>query len=381
MVEALKNISEGNDIEKYMDVDNILKYMAVHTFSANEDSLSGSMAHNYYLYEYDGKLNIIPLDYNLAFAGMGRGRENGEEDRESNATSLINDAIDTPFSITEFFDALLENEEYLNKYHEYLNMLVEEYVYGGRFEEVYESYRNTIDELVKTDPNAFYDYEEYENAVSVLYETIMLRAESIEGQLNGSIPSTDEGQKAESASLVDASYINLSDMGSMNMGGGGGFNFGNREMADAGDMTSGASLDTEESERVPGAGGLDFGNMPDMENFSPGDMPEMGEFQPGEMPEGENAQEGNMQGRPGRGGFNRGNMPNMGEFDPENMPNMGDFDSENVPDMGNFQPGNMPGATGGSFSSFSVTNIIIYVACLAGMIVAIVVISRVKRNK
>ena len=50
VVNALKNISEGNDLEEYLDVDNILKYMAVHTFSVNQDSLSGSMAHNYYLY-------------------------------------------------------------------------------------------------------------------------------------------------------------------------------------------------------------------------------------------------------------------------------------------------------------------------------------------
>ena len=42
-----------------MDVDNILKYMAVHTFVVNDDSLSGTMAHNYYLYEYNGKLNIL----------------------------------------------------------------------------------------------------------------------------------------------------------------------------------------------------------------------------------------------------------------------------------------------------------------------------------
>ena len=51
VVAALKAISEGNteDIEKYMDVDNILKYMAVHEFAVNADSLSGNMAHNYYL--------------------------------------------------------------------------------------------------------------------------------------------------------------------------------------------------------------------------------------------------------------------------------------------------------------------------------------------
>ncbi|MBR5359416.1 MAG: CotH kinase family protein, partial [Lachnospiraceae bacterium] len=153
VVKALKNISEGTDLEEYMDIDNILKYMAVHTFVVNMDSLSGTMAHNYYLYEYKGQLNIIPWDYNLSLGGMGN---EGED-----ATSTINDAIDTPFSSTEFFDTLLENEEYLERYHEYLNMLVEEYVYGGRFDEVYNRIRSQIDELVETDPTAFYEYDEY----------------------------------------------------------------------------------------------------------------------------------------------------------------------------------------------------------------------------
>ena len=69
----MKNISEGTNLETYMDIDNILKYMAVHTFVVNDDSLSGTMAHNYYLYEYNGKLNILPWDYNLSFGGMSMG--------------------------------------------------------------------------------------------------------------------------------------------------------------------------------------------------------------------------------------------------------------------------------------------------------------------
>ena len=211
VVTALKNISEGTDLEEYLDIDNILKYMAVHTFSVNQDSLSGNMAHNYYLYEYEGKLNIFPWDYNLSLGGMGMG--------DTDASEMINDAIDTPFSGTEFFDTLLENEEYRSIYHEYLKKLCEEYVEGGRFDEVYSRIRSQIDELVETDPTAFYTYDEYKVAAETLYETVMLRAESIEGQLSGSIPSTDEGQRADDSTLVDASAIDTSVMGSFNMGG------------------------------------------------------------------------------------------------------------------------------------------------------------------
>ena len=209
VVNALKNISEKNNIETYMDVDNLLKYMAVHVFSVNEDSLSGSMAHNYYLYEYNGKLNILPWDYNLSFGGMGM---------KGNSSDIINDAIDTPFQGTNFFDALLENEEYLEKYHEYLNKLIEEYINNGKFDEFYNRTKQQIDSLVESDPTAFYTYDEYKEATEMLYKVVKLRGESISKQMSGIIPSTNDGQKKDSANLIDTSDINTSIMGQMNMG-------------------------------------------------------------------------------------------------------------------------------------------------------------------
>ena len=271
VVEALKNISEGTDLEKYLDVDNVLKYMAVHTFSVNMDSLSGSMAHNYYLYEYNGQLNIFPWDYNLSFGGMSMGSS-------GNATDMVNDAIDTPFSGTQFFDALLENEEYLERYHEYLRQLVEEYVYGGRFEETYNRIRKQIDALVETDPTAFYSYDEYNTAAELLYKVVLLRAESIDGQLDGTIPSTDSAQKSNTASFVDASGIDVKAMGQFNMGGFSGDNvvkagkrtagrFGNRTSESTGpesaETETGSAL--EESTR-PSFSGNPFGSRSENNN-------------------------------------------------------------------------------------------------------------------
>ena len=124
VITALRHISEGSGLETYMDVDNLLRYMAVHVFSVNEDSLSGMMAHNYYLYEYNGRLNIIPWDYNLALGGMSG----------SSATSVVNEAIDNAFAGTDFFDTLMENETYHAQYYEYLRRLMDEYINGGGFD-------------------------------------------------------------------------------------------------------------------------------------------------------------------------------------------------------------------------------------------------------
>ena len=207
VVTALKNISEGTDLENYLDVDNVLKYMAVHTFSVNMDSLSGNMTHNYYLYEYNGQLNILPWDYNLAFGGMGAGMGGagrGQQGQDTGASAVINDAVD--------------NEEYLSRYHEYLRQLTEEYVFGGKFEETYLRIRSRIDVLVQNDPTAFYSCEQYEAGTAMLYQTVMLRAESIQGQIDGVIPSTDEGQMADDSDLMDASEIDVNVMGSFEKG-------------------------------------------------------------------------------------------------------------------------------------------------------------------
>lgn len=209
VITALKNIHEGNDIEKYIDIEQVLKYMAVHNFAVNEDSLSGSMAHNYYLYESNGKISILPWDYNLSFGGMN----------SKSGTDVINTPIDDKYSSTELFDFVLENDEYKAKYHEYYNKLVEEYLSDGKFEKRYNEIRSQIDNLVKSDPNALQTYEEYTTAAQLLYETVNLRTQSVKQQLEGNIPSTKEGQKADSASLIDGSHINISDMGNF-MGGG-----------------------------------------------------------------------------------------------------------------------------------------------------------------
>ena len=215
VVTALRNIAEGTELETYMDVDNLLKYMAVHAFAVNEDSLSGSMAHNYYLYESGGRLNLIPWDYNLAFGGMGGG----------DASSVINDPIADPFSGTNFFDTLLANETYRARYYAYLRQLAEEYVSGGGLEAFYTRVRSQIDGLVESDPTAFYTYDEYVAAAETLYQVVQLRARSVKGQVDGIIPDTAAGQQGSDA-LVDDAGIDLSVMGTMSaggtMGGGGG---------------------------------------------------------------------------------------------------------------------------------------------------------------
>ncbi|MCD8037194.1 MAG: CotH kinase family protein [Clostridiales bacterium] len=216
LIAALKTLSEGEDIESAVDVEAVIRYFVVHNFVCNFDSYTGSMIHNYYLYEEDGILSMIPWDYNLAFGGFNS---------SSSATSLVNYPIDTPVSggtvdQRPMLAWIFNSEEYTEMYHEYFAEFIEQYFDSGYFEELIDQVEELISPYVEKDPTKFCTYEEFQTGIATLKEFCLLRAESVKGQLDGTIPSTSDGQSADSSNLIDASDINISDMGSMNTGGG-----------------------------------------------------------------------------------------------------------------------------------------------------------------
>lgn len=224
VIEALKHLNSGADLEKYVDVDAVLRYFAAHTVVVNMDSYTSIMGHNYYLYENGGQISMLPWDYNMAFGGFQGG----------SASDVVNLPIDTPVSGVSLEERpilgkLLEVEEYKVKYHQILQDILDGYFGDGKFEEKVRALDDLIAEYVRQDPSAFNTYEEYEAAVSELIKLGQLRAESIQGQLNGTIPSTTEGQKAAPDTLIDASSVELSKLGTNGFGGrgmGGGPRFG-----------------------------------------------------------------------------------------------------------------------------------------------------------
>jgi hypothetical protein len=213
VVEALKALSEGRDLESYFDVDKILRYLAAHTIVVNLDSYSSGMAQNYYIYERDGKITILPWDYNLAWGGFQSG----------SASSVINFPIDTPLSGVEMssrplIEKLFANTEYLERYHNFLQQLIDNYFADGRFEQKVKELDALISGCVENDTTAFCTYEEYKTAISAFITLGNLRALSVQGQLDGSVPSATAEQNADPDKLISAGDLDLSDLGSM-MGG------------------------------------------------------------------------------------------------------------------------------------------------------------------
>ena len=139
---------------------------------------------------------------------------------ESDATSLINYPIDTPVSggtldSRPMLSWILENEEYTQKYHQYFAEFISEYFDSGYFSEMIDSLEAMIAPYVEKDPTKFCTYDEFKEGVSTLKEFCLLRSESVNGQLDGSIPATSDGQMADASALIDGSGLTLSTMGSM----------------------------------------------------------------------------------------------------------------------------------------------------------------------
>lgn len=278
LIEALKKLSGGEELESTVDIEAVIRYFVVHNFVVNSDSYTGAMIHNYYLYENDGQMQMIPWDYNLAFGSfMSMG----------SATSSVNDPIDTPLSVSgtgdrPMIDWIFSNEEYTELYHQIFGEFIEKYFDNGYFAEMIDSVSAMIAPYVEKDPTKFCNYENFEKGVSTLKDFCLLRAESVKGQLDGTIGSTSATQKTET--LIDASHINTNDMGSM----GGGFG-GNMQKPQSGTNTKTPSGETDTTENNNGSSN----SRPQMPgNFGGGTSPESNN---GENVKAEENSNGHMQ--------------------------------------------------------------------------------------
>ncbi|MCI8464327.1 MAG: spore coat protein CotH [Lachnospiraceae bacterium] len=210
LVEALRRLGNGEDLEQTVAVDSVIRYFVVHNFVLNFDSYTGSMIHNYYLYEQDGQLSMLPWDYNLAFGGF---------ESAGGAEALINYPIDTPVSGGAVDDRpmiawIFSDEIYTDLYHQYFSELLSGYFESGRFAEMIDSTTALIAPYVETDPTKFCTYEAFLKGADTLKTFCLLRAESIRGQLDGSIGRTSDTQNQET--FITAGDLTVSDMGSMN---------------------------------------------------------------------------------------------------------------------------------------------------------------------
>ena len=309
LIASLKQLSEYENLEEVVNAEDVLRYFVVHNYVVNGDSYTGSMIHNYYLYEEDGRLSMIPWDYNLAF-GTFQG---------NNTSSAVNDDIDEVLSDRPMQAWIFSDETYSQQYYALYAELLEQVDVQAIIDNAYQ----LITPYVEKDPTAFCTYDEFQTGVEALKEFCTLRSESILLQLSGG------------TETVDAGTLDLSDLGNMNHGmGGSRGDFSNRGKPEAAtgngtdapvmpgdnsenaqeDMQSPNGMERPEGMQMPD--GFQFPNHTGMTGAESGQSSEnsdsTGNMPPNDFVDfGNGAPSGKIPNLGNMGGFN--GMPNTGQ--------------------------------------------------------------------
>ena len=196
----------AGEIEKVLDVDQVLRYLAVSTVLVHLDNYTG-MGHNYYLYEVDGKFTIIPWDLNMSFGSFNSGLDR---------SGIINFFIDEPtagaVADRPLVARLLAVPEYLEAYHGYISEMINgsfsSEIMDARIDEI----ANMIRPYVAADTLKFFTTSAFESFIGEggtfsmdsrfggiglnigLKAFVAGRIESIRKQLAGELASTNNGQ-------------------------------------------------------------------------------------------------------------------------------------------------------------------------------------------
>lgn len=209
IIKAIESLSEFTDLNPadYWDIDSVIRFFVSNALVPNADSYVSSFAQNYYLKLSNGKLSVIPWDFDRAFRlghdeqsesfGMGETETTFSNDVDDLA---VNWSIDSPligYSEEErpLWRLVASNPEYLEKYHTLLQETLDNYLLNGEARKDFDDATELIRDYVYRDPSKFFSDFEFESEVEYLNEFILLRSDSIQKQL-WDIP-LDDGKKTD----------------------------------------------------------------------------------------------------------------------------------------------------------------------------------------
>ncbi|MCM1988679.1 CotH kinase family protein [Oceanirhabdus seepicola] len=149
-------INNGGDLEEVLNIDNILKYLAVTVGVVSLDSYPGAIPHNFYIYEENGKFSIIPWDFNQGFGGFS-----AKLTREQHVNYMIFDPTSGPMESRPLVEVIFQNQEYVDRYEEYIEELINGPMSYENMEQIIDKVSTMIAPYVERDPSKFFTYEQF----------------------------------------------------------------------------------------------------------------------------------------------------------------------------------------------------------------------------
>ena len=186
LIHSIKVLNSGKNISSAVDTENVMKYFVVHNFVSNDDGYTSSLVHNYYLYEKNGQMSMIPWDYNLAFGTM----VTHDEDY------VINQSIDTlltgeDVSTRPMFAWIVNDELYKEQYHRYYGQFIREQIDSGEINRFIDDTAKLIAPYIEKDPSKFYAADTFPKGVTAMKKYFELRSQKIKYELAGSDRTVD----------------------------------------------------------------------------------------------------------------------------------------------------------------------------------------------
>lgn len=169
LIQSLKSLSEQEDLEKVLNTQEVIDYFAVNNFVLPLDSYTGSIVRNFYLYEQDGKLEMIPWDYDSAF---------GDNNLDSIAY-YASYPLDKPFGAKledrPMMSWIFSDSVFEEKYYDILVNIAEE-VQSGEYYDLINQVNEMIRPYVEEDPQQVTTVALYDKSVNAIREFLKTRA-------------------------------------------------------------------------------------------------------------------------------------------------------------------------------------------------------------
>lgn len=200
LIQSIQILNSGKNIGSVVDTEQVMKYFVVQNFVSNDDGYTSANVHNYYLYEKNGKMSMIPWDYNLAYGTIG----------DHNESEVINQSMDTlltgeDVSTRPMFGWMISNEKYKKLYHNYYEQFISAQIDSGAVEKIIDDTAALLSPYIEKDPTKFYSADTFQNGVSALKKYVELRSQKIKNELSGS----DQ--------TVNTSEFHFEDLGAQDM--------------------------------------------------------------------------------------------------------------------------------------------------------------------
>lgn len=170
VIHALMQLSTGENLKDVLDVEEVIRYFAVSNFLCNHSSYTGSVVHNYHLYEQNGKLSMLPRDCNLAFGGR--------EMTDPTDCSIYEPVTQGDLQSRPMLSWILQSKRYTWLYQKYFIQLL-----SIDTETIIDQSHKMIAPYIYRDPTRLYTFEEFEEGVEALKEFLSLREECVRQQI------------------------------------------------------------------------------------------------------------------------------------------------------------------------------------------------------